>query len=1361
MVALPYQFLKGVPKASMKKIILFQFLLFLPFALTADEGNDFFESKIRPVLVEHCYECHNSSGKAKAKLILDFKDGLLKGGSEGPAIVPGKPEESLLLQTIRHEFEDLRMPKDGPRLDKEVLEDFRKWIAMGAPDPRDKPPSAEQLAKTTSWEAVRERRKKWWSFQPVVNATVPKGKDKTWSGHPVDKFLLARMNEAKVTPNEEADALAVLRRLSFAITGLPPTPEQQETYAKEAAKDTETATEKLVEELLAKPQFGERWGRHWMDWVRYADSHGSEGDPNIPNSFRYRNYLIRALNADVAYDQLVREHLAGDLLPDPRVNDDLGLNESAIGTAHLRFVLHGFAPTDALDEHVRFTDDQIDVVTKAFLGLTVSCARCHNHKFDAISQKDYYALFGILSNGRPAQRVIDSPALLKKNVAELAEVKTRIRGELAKAWKETAGQLADLLQKPPSKKWQDAIGDGNAHNPLRTWARLRNTKKADFAKGWDGQRKEYQASQETLDKRHSGAYRGSWRLGKEKDYARWSRSGPGLGDKPAPAGSFHVLPSGDRILDRILPSGAYTHLLSTKHNGTLSSPRFTFDEGNVWIRATGDKGTALRYVVWNYPRRGTVYPKGSADPNQEKWVSWNTKYWSGDQAYLEATTNRDHPVEAGGGTRSWMGVTEAVLAAPGQPAPRDEIAETLAPIFAQNGNPTDSEDLAKRYAKATSEAIGAWEKGKASDSQARMLSYFVRKGLFPATLKELPAVAEFVSDYRRMEAEVASPRLAPGILDNQPFDQPLFVRGDHKKPGDPVPRRFLEAIDDTPYPKNSLGRLEYAEDILRADNPLAARVIVNRIWHHLFGRGLVGTPDNFGRLGEQPSHPELLDYLALKFRKDGWSIKKMISFLSTTKAFRLSSRPSAEAIEKDPDNHLLSHAHLKRLEAEPIRDSLLAASMRLNLDRVAEGGSENGNTSRRAVYRQARRNSLDAFLSVFDAPVPATTKGRRDATNVPAQSLTLMNDPFVIKAALDFANNAKGETESEKVSAMFRLALGRPAKEEETARAIAYLQGASAKQSKALAEKLALEKDLSDSSKALASILDPIRDKILDSRKKKGVEAPVGPKPNLHWNFADGWKDAIQGIAAHPKNGAKIENGELVVRGGGYVVTDKMPISFREKTLEAWVKLDNLNQRAGGVVTIQSPTGSIFDSIVFAEQEGRRWMSGSNAFRRTKSFAGTEEKEAGKDFVHVAITYQSDGAVAGYRNGRPYGKSYKTGKASFPKGNSVLSFGVRHLPAGPGRSLDGRIREVRIYDRALEPDAVMASFGGASEYVSEKDLLAALSPNQKKDREKIVAKIADLQKSLKAYDDLGSNSPTGLNDLALALFNMKEFIYLK
>ncbi|MFP6887665.1 MAG: DUF1553 domain-containing protein, partial [Opitutales bacterium] len=658
--------------------------------------------------------------------------------------------------------------------------------------------------------------------------------------------------------------------------------------------------------------------------------------------------------------------------------------------------------------------------------------------------------------------------------------------------------------------------------------------------------------------------------------------------------------------------------------------------------------------------------------------------------------------------------------------------------------------------------IGAWEKDKATDAQARMLSYFVKKGLLPVSLRELPEAGKPVNEYRRLEAEIPSPRLAPGILDGEPFDQPLFARGNHKKPGDPVPRRFLEAIDDTPYPKGSTGRLEYAEDILRPDNPLAARVIVNRLWHHLFGQGLVATPDNFGRLGEQPSHPELLDYLAVKFRKDGWSVKKMIAFLATTKAFRLASTPSGEAKEKDPDNRLLSHARLRRLEAEPIRDAMLAASQRLNMNRVAEGGSEGGNSARRAVYRQAKRNALDPFLTVFDAPVPATAKGRRDSTNVPAQSLTLMNDPFVNGAARDFANKAQGETEAERISHMFRLALGRPAKDEETARAIAYLQGASEEQTKAVAEKRAIEKELSENSKALAGIVDPLRNKILEGRKKEGAEPPEGPKPTLHWNFADGWKDAVHGITAHPKAGARIENGVVVVSGGGHVVTDVMPLSFREKTLEAWVKLDNLGQQAGGVVTIQSPNGSIFDSIVYAEREGRRWLAGSNGFKRTKSFGGFEEKEADKDFVHVAITYQSDGTITGYRNGLPYGKSYKTGKASYPKGNSILSFGVRHLPADPKRALHGRIREVRVYDRALDPEAVMASFGGMADYVSQKELLVALTPDQRKEREQILEKTADLQKRLKAYDDLGGgNSSTGLQDLALAIFNMKEFIYLK
>jgi hypothetical protein len=555
--------------------------------------------------------------------------------------------------------------------------------------------------------------------------------------------------------------------------------------------------------------------------------------------------------------------------------------------------------------------------------------------------------------------------------------------------------------------------------------------------------------------------------------------------------------------------------------------------------------------------------------------------------------------------------------------------------------------------------------------------------------------------------------------------------------------------------------LEYARDVLDRDNPFASRVIVNRIWHHLFGRGIVATPDNFGRLGEKPSHPELLDYLATKFREDGWSVKKMIRFLTTAKSFRLSSKPSLKALEKDPDNALLSHARLRRLEAEPIRDAILAAAQKVDLGKVAEGPSVGGNTTRRAIYKQVRRNSLDPFLTVFDAPVPATTKGRRDSTNVPAQSLTMMNDSFVINAALDLARNVPGSSEEEKVSNMFRLALGRPASEAEKLRAEAFIKGASGAEAKELAEKKEVEKDWAENSLKLKEILDPARSAILKSRISSPIDKPVGPKPSLHWDFGNGWKDSILGITGHPKGGAKIENGVLLVRAGGHVVTDAIPLEVSEKTLEAWVKLDNLDQQAGGVITLQTPNGSIFDSIVYAEREGNRWMSGSNGFRRTKSFGGTDEKEADREFVQLAITYQNEGTITGYRNGQPYGKPYKTGRSTFPKDKSVLSFGVRHLPANPSRMLHAQIREARFYDRALKPAEVMAAFGCLSDYVSEKELIASLAPEQRKEKDTLEKRMDELAKKLREYQSQGSAQGRGPNDIALALFNMKEFIYLK
>ena len=338
----------------------------LAAALAADpprEEIEFFERRIRPVLVESCYECHNSGGRAEGSLELDHRSGLLRGGDRGPAVVVGNAGESLLIQAIRQTSDDLRMPQAGPKLKPAVVADFARWINHGAVDPRDKPPTKDELAQQTSWEATRERRRQWWSFQPLQKVAPPPSTGR-WA-HPVDRFLAAKWDAARLNPVPPADRGTLLRRLSFVLTGLPPTPEQIEAFVRDSSPD---AYERLVDRLLGSPAFGERWARHWMDWFRYAETHGSEGDPPIPDAWRYRDYLIRALNADVPYDQLVREHVAGDLLPQPRINRELGTNESALGIGHYRMVQHGYLPTDALDELVRVTDNQIDTLSKAFLG---------------------------------------------------------------------------------------------------------------------------------------------------------------------------------------------------------------------------------------------------------------------------------------------------------------------------------------------------------------------------------------------------------------------------------------------------------------------------------------------------------------------------------------------------------------------------------------------------------------------------------------------------------------------------------------------------------------------------------------------------------------------------------------------------------------------------------------------------------------------------------------------------------------------------------------------------------------------------------------------------------------------------------
>jgi hypothetical protein len=1264
------------------------------------DGVEFFEKRIRPLLVERCYRCHNSSEKARNGLAVDHRAAIRKGGDSGPAVVPGDPEASLLLQAVRHESK-LRMPKDEPKLEPEVVADFRTWIEMGAPDPRDTPPTAVELAQATSWEATFEKRKKWWSFQPVVKPALPEVRNREWSPHRVDRFLLAVMEGKGLTPAEPAGRRALLRRVTFVLTGLPPTPEEIDAFL---ADGSPTAYETVIDRLLESRRFGERWARHWMDLVRYCESHGSQGDPELPNAYRYRDYLIRAFNADVPYDQLVREHLAGDLLPQPRWNVAEKICESAIGPAHLRMVELGFQPKDAIEDQVKVVDNQIDVYSKAFLGLTASCARCHDHKFDPISQEDFYALYGIFVNCRPGQILIDAPELLDKHRDELTSLKQKIRDGLAVAWLDSAAtigtrfpegmrlaaQIADLesrladnrdamtaIEEParaealkkrgssgrpaengslpdPYARWSfdgdasDSVGrhhgelldgasirdgrlilDGITANmptvpldrdiqekTLEAWVSLSKINQGGGgvlgldtldrqsfdsivygelkARSWMAGSEGHRCSQDPggpeesapdeliqlaivyakdnsvtlyrkgepygmpyqkgtlrtflkgkarflFGQRSSGAnpplaaevdearvyaraltatevaasYRGgppgispeeiaavldekqrerfvalreeerrlreqltalepaaddpwvaafydvrtnnanplnvwlqfmkdgapqsvdAWReeWSKLSDFWRaelqsrheqnrsqftpawdlrteqnreWFRFGTGLsasGVLEAVSGEFSVEPDGDRILKGIHPTGVYSHGISTRHTGVLTSPWFVIETENVSVRALGEN-SQVRFVIENYadPLRGGghMFPATRLKSDQLVWVQHDTSLRKGSRAYIEFTTDEKE--------RAFFGAAQIVTSNHHE-APR----ETTVPIatLIQGDPPTSPDELTSRYAERLRLAIQAWRTESGTDDETAFLDFFLRRDLLPTTLAALPQMRELVGRYRQLEREIPVPRYAPGVLETTAFDQRLFERGQHMRPGQLVPRRGLSLFDSAPLETTHSGRLQLAEQTASAANPLTARVMVNRLWQYVFGRGIVTTVDNFGHLGELPTHPKLLDDLALRFVEQDWSVKKMLKYLVTSRAFQQSSLPSDTAVRTDPGNAFLSHMPVRRLDADAIRDGLLATTGQLDLamfgpginvyyTNKTDGGGAKGpldGDGRRSVYLRIRRNTHSSFLEAFDAPKPTMTRGTRDTTNVPAQALTMLNDPFVIEQA--------------------------------------------------------------------------------------------------------------------------------------------------------------------------------------------------------------------------------------------------------------------------------------------------------------------------------------------------------------------------
>ena len=530
------------------------------------EQTEFFETTIRPLLADHCYQCHSAQTAAPfGGLRLDSREGLLAGGDTGPALVPGDASASALLQRVQGR--PVLMPPTGT-LAREQIVALAEWVEMGAPWPEGATAGPGTPDPSEPFDLDRRRRTHW-AWQPVRPVAPPDVSDPAWSVRSVDRFIRARLDTQGMAPAGPADRQTLIRRLSFDVRGLPPTPAEVARFVGDVSPD---AYEALVDRYLDSSHFGERWARHWMDLVRYSESHGSEGDPDIPEAWRYRDYLIRALNADVPYDQFVREHLAGDPLDEPRIDPDGGLNESIIATAHYRFIEHGYQPVDPWEDRVKWTDNQVDVVSKAFMGLTVSCARCHDHKFDAISQRDYYSLFGTLYGARPTQRAIDAPARLETNKTALVETKSDIRRRLADAWLAAADDVPARLRElaAPSRVVEDpaaltglpptvapAAADGTL---VSAWRELVGVASTRFPQAWGTLRERWDREIAIRQRFNAAQFQTAWDFA-GPDYARTVGHGTGRTDEPSRPGEFVVQRRGDRVLNGIYPGGAYTHLI--------------------------------------------------------------------------------------------------------------------------------------------------------------------------------------------------------------------------------------------------------------------------------------------------------------------------------------------------------------------------------------------------------------------------------------------------------------------------------------------------------------------------------------------------------------------------------------------------------------------------------------------------------------------------------------------------------------------------------------------------------------------------------------------------------------------------------